>query len=125
MGAERPCRVAVADDNEAFRVLLGTMISLEAGLELVGEAGDGVDALELAEHQRPDVLVLDFAMPGMDGLEVLGRLAGSCPDVRVIVYTGHDSAELKATALELGAVDCLDKGGSPDYLIERVRRTCE
>jgi DNA-binding NarL/FixJ family response regulator len=116
--------VAVADDNEAFRVLLGTMIGLEAGLELVGEAGNGVAALELAERQRPDVLVLDFAMPRMDGLEVLGRLASTCPDVRVIVYTGHGSADVKATALELGAVDCLDKGGSPDHLIERLRRTC-
>lgn len=98
------------------------MISLEASLELVGEAGDGIDALGLVERRRPDVLVLDFAMPRMDGLEVLERLAGSCPEVQVIVYTGDGKAEMRQTALALGAIDYLDKGAPPDHLIERLRR---
>ena len=116
-------RIAIADDNEGVRALLRTVVELEPDFELVGEAADGVEAVSLTEEQRPDLLVLDIAMPGLDGLQVIERLRVSCPEVRIVVYTGSRAATLTDTVLELGAADCIKKGISNEQLIERLRRT--
>jgi DNA-binding NarL/FixJ family response regulator len=116
-------RIAIADDNDGVRALLRTVLELEPDFELVGEAADGLEAVSLTEQQRPDLLVLDIAMPGLDGLQVIERLRVSCPEVRIVVYTGSRAATLTDTVLELGAADCIKKGLSNDQLIERLRRT--
>ena len=115
-------RIAIADDNEAVRVLLRTIVQSEADFEFVGEAADGFEAVSLTERERPDLLVLDMAMPGLDGFQVLDRLRSSCPEVRIVVYSGSGAASMKNAVLERGAADCVKKGVTNEELIERLRR---
>ena len=118
----RPSRVAIADDSGSIRALVQALIQLEPDFEFVGEAVDGLEAISLAERERPDVLVLDLAMPELDGLQVLEHLRTTCPDVAVVVYSGYGASSLRETVLELGAADCIEKGVPPDEFIERLRR---
>ena len=123
MGDPQAClRIAIADDNEAVRVLLRTLVEGESDFEFVGEAEDGMEAVALAEGERPDLLVLDIAMPGLDGFQVLERLRSSCPEVQIVVYSGTGAASLNDAVLELGAADCIKKGVPTGELIERLRR---
>jgi DNA-binding NarL/FixJ family response regulator len=123
VGAPRTrLRIAIADDNEAVRVLLRTLVQGEADFEFVGEAADGVEAVAMTERERPDLLVLDMAMPGLDGFQVLERLRSSCPEVRIVVYSGTGAASMNDAVLERGAVDCVKKGVSTQELVERLRR---
>ena len=115
-------RIAIADDNEAVRVLLRTIVQGEADFEFVGEAADGFEAVSLTERERPDLLVLDMAMPGLDGFQVLDHLRSSCPEVRIVVYSGSGAASMKNAVLERGAADCVKKGVSTQELVERLRR---
>jgi DNA-binding NarL/FixJ family response regulator len=115
-------RIAIADDNYAVRALLRTLFQLEPDFEFVGEAADGVEAVSLAERERPDLFVLDIAMPGLDGMQVLEHLGASCPEVRIVVYSGSGTASLNDAVLELGAADCVKKGITNEELIERLRR---
>jgi DNA-binding NarL/FixJ family response regulator len=115
-------RVAIADDNESVRVFLRMLVQAEPDFEFVGEAADGAEAVSLAERERPDLLILDIAMPGLDGLQVLERLRSSCPEVQIVVYSGSGATTLNDAVLELGAADCVKKGVSNEELIERLRR---
>ncbi len=120
--ARRHSRIAIADDSNAIRVLLRTLIQLEPDFEFAGEAANGSEAIALAERERPDVLVLDLAMPELDGLQVLDRLRATCPEVVIVVYSGYGASSLRETVRELGAADCIEKGVPPAEFIERLRR---
>ena len=117
----RPARVVIADDNDGIRTLLRTLISLEDDLEVVGEAADGREALELVLDRGPDVVVLDLAMPEMDGLQVLEELRARGADTPVLVYSGFASPGVEEAARRHGAVDFVLKGTDPDALIQRLR----
>ena len=117
------CRVAVVEDSEDLRALLATLLELEDDFELVGEAADGEEALAVVEAVQPDLVLLDMALPGIDGLEVLERLRGRHAP-RVVVYSGYSAPELVQNARDLGAVDYVVKGGPPDELIARLRAAC-
>jgi DNA-binding NarL/FixJ family response regulator len=119
--AQRPLRILIADDNAALRTLLHTLLALEPDFEVVGEAEDGRRALELVEQSSPDLLLLDIAMPELDGLEVLEQLRERERRPRVLVYTGFASPEVERSARELGAVDVVVKGLDPTLLIDRLR----
>jgi len=118
------CRIVVADDNQSIRLLLATLLALEEDFELVAQATDGAEAVAVVERERPDLLVLDLAMPRMDGLEVLERLHATCPEVRIVVYSGYGTPEVDESARRLGAVACLPKGIPPDDLVGRLRDAC-
>lgn len=115
-------RVLLADDSDAIRLVLNALLSVEPDFVVVGEAADGAEALRVAETDSADLLVLDLAMPELDGLEVLEHLRVSRPQVRVAVYSGHNDAEAERLARELGARDFILKGTPPDELVERLRR---
>src|SRR5690242_3171937 len=103
------------------------MILGAAGIEVVGEAGDGEQALQSARRLRPDVVLMDIRMPGMDGLEATRRLLGSAPTtvagdpVRVIILTTFDLDEYVYAALHAGASGFLLKDVTPDHLVHAVR----
>ena len=124
LDARMSCRVFIADDVEAIRALWGRFLVEDAGMELVGEAADGEQAVEGVLATRPDVLLLDLSMPRVDGLEVVRRLAREAPEVRIVVASGFSAARLGPLAIELGAMAYFEKGGSAEELVETVRRAC-
>jgi DNA-binding NarL/FixJ family response regulator len=116
-------RVLIADDQDIVRTGLRMMLDAQPDIEVVGEAVDGRDALELARRLRPDVCLFDIRMPEYDGIEVTRRLAG--PDVTdplaVIVITTFDMDEYVHGALKAGARGFLLKDAGPELLAQAVR----
>lgn len=116
-------RVLLADDQSMVRTGFRYMLDAEDDIAVVGEAGDGVEAVRLAGELRPDVVLMDIRMPGVDGLEATRRLAGPGVEdpVRVVVVTTFDMDEYVHAALTGGAVGFLLKDAGPALLIEAVR----
>ena len=114
-------RVVLADDQDlvraGFRVILGT----EPGIEVVGEAGDGVDAVSLVSSLRPDVVLMDVQMPRMDGLEATRQILSAGGGTRVVILTTFDREDYLFEALQAGASGFLLKNASPEDLVESVR----
>lgn len=115
-------RVVVADDQDLVRTGLVMILDAQPDLEVVGEAADGLAALDLATRLKPDVLLVDIRMPGLDGVEVTRRLAG--PDVTnpmaVVVITTFDLDEYVLGALRAGARGFLLKDAGPDLLVQAI-----
>jgi DNA-binding NarL/FixJ family response regulator len=116
-----PIRILVADDHPVVRDGLVAILSTQPDFEVVGEAGNGAEAVERATMLRPDVMLLDLEMPELDGVEVLRRLAQSNPEVRVIVFTAFDTDERILGAVQAGAQGYLLKGAPRKELFEAVR----
>jgi len=116
----RQLRVLIADDHPSVRENLRYLINAEEDLVCVGVAKDGLHCLELCSDLRPDVLVLDNDMPGLDGLSVARTLERLHPRLRVIVYTLD--ADICAVAHEFGAVACIVKDAPYESLLRAVRQ---
>jgi two-component system, OmpR family, response regulator len=116
-------RVLLVDDEEAFVDALGKRLN-GRGLK-VETSNSGEDAIAKAERQAFDVIVLDLAMPGMDGIETLKRLQKIDPDVQIILLTGHGSIEKAVEATKLGAIDFLQKPASLSDLLELIHKAAE
>jgi DNA-binding NarL/FixJ family response regulator len=101
-------RVVVIDDTIDIRELLRVALS-RSGMEVVGEAGDGREGIDVVREERPDLVMLDLAMPVMDGVEALPHIREIVPDARIIVLTGFDVAT-REELLESGADGLLIKG---------------
>ena len=112
--------VLVVDDAEDLRMLLRARIESRPGLRVVGEAADGQAAVDLATELQPDLVLLDLAMPKMDGLEALPLIRAAVPGVRVVVLSGFNQSTLSDQALEAGADRYVVKGGSMRSLLDLV-----
>ena len=108
-----PLRVMLADDHTLVRAGLHKLLDAIPSVAVVGEAGDGQTLLELAAQQHPDVVLMDIAMPGLNGLEATARLLHDNPAVRVMILSMHQSEEYVRRALRLGAVAYLLKDAAP------------
>jgi DNA-binding NarL/FixJ family response regulator len=117
--------VVIGDDNESVRLLLRTLLELEQDFAVVGEANDGAAVVSLVASADPDLLVLDLAMPRLDGLEVLERLRAERPELRIAVYSGHAAPEVQQMALSLGAREFIVKGTPPDEVVSALRRAVD
>lgn len=114
-------RVLLVDDQRLMREGLRTLLELEPGVEVVGEAGNGEEALTAYERLRPDVVLMDVRMPVMDGVEATRRLVGHFPGARVIILTTFDDDEYVFEGLRGGALGYLLKDVSVHDLVEAIR----
>ena len=106
-------RVLIVDDEPSIREMLDTMLSLDPAFEVVGEAGDGAEAIERASETCPDAILLDLMMPGMSGIDALPVLRERCPDAKVVVCSAKDAA---AESLAAGAAGFLLKTDAASHL---------
>ncbi|GAA1266634.1 response regulator transcription factor [Saccharothrix xinjiangensis] len=114
-------RVVLADDQALVRAGFRLLLDTEDGFEVVGEAGDGAEAVRLAREHRPDVVVMDVRMPGVDGLVATRRVCAELPGVRVLVLTTFDVDEYVFEALRAGASGFLLKDTDPVELLRALR----
>lgn len=117
----RAIRVLLVDDQSLIRLGFRMVLENEADLEVVGEADDGAGAVALATELEPDVVVMDVRMPGMDGIEATGRIAGRLPGVRVLIVTTYDLDEYAFAGLRAGASGFLLKNARPAELLQAIR----
>jgi DNA-binding NarL/FixJ family response regulator len=117
-----PIRVLIVDDQRLMREGLHTLLELEEGMQVAGEAGDGQAALEAYERLQPDVVLMDIRMPGMDGVEATRRLRARWAGARVIILTTFDDDESVFEGLRAGAVGYLLKDVSGQELAEAIRK---
>lgn len=114
-------RVLVVDDHPAFRAGVGLMLGDVPDLELVGSAGTGVQAVELAQELAPDVVLMDLRMPDLDGIEVTRRLATIAPSAAVVVLTMFEDDDSVFAAMRAGALGYLLKGADQDEIVRAIR----
>lgn len=117
---EQAPRILIVDDAEDIRMLLRLRLAHQGRYDVVGEAEDGVGAVEQARTLQPDLVLLDMAMPRMDGLQALPMIRDAVPGVRVIVLSGFNQATLEREALAAGADRYLVKGGSMTQLLDTI-----
>ncbi|HEY4226328.1 MAG TPA: response regulator transcription factor [Pseudolysinimonas sp.] len=119
-------RVALVDDQALFRTGIRMLVASQPDLEVVGEAGDGREAVELAASERPDVILMDIRMPVMDGIEATERIVAAAdarggPGPRIIVLTTFDLDEAATRAIRGGASGFLLKDADPEFLLAAIR----
>jgi DNA-binding NarL/FixJ family response regulator len=114
-------RVLLADDQQLVREGLRVLLDLTPDIQVVGEVGDGVEVVERARQTRPDVVLMDVRMPGLDGVAATRRLHGACPEVKVIILTTFDDDEYVFEGLRAGAVGYLLKDVPSEQLAEAIR----
>ena len=117
-------RVMIVDDHKMFRDGLRGLINAEPGMEVVGEAVDGKEAIEMARRVSPDVVVMDISMPGMNGIEAMRHVINDSPKVKVIMLSMYSSGPLVQSVLAAGATGYVMKGSDFAELSAAIRRAC-
>ena len=113
-------RVLVVDDVEELRVLFRMLLENDGRFEVVGEAGDGEEGVSQARALRPDVIVLDVAMPRMDGIRAIPLIHEASPGVRILVVSGFETGRIADQAIDACATAFLSKGVPPNEIIETL-----
>ena len=116
-----PARVLICDDQEMMRVGLRMVVESQADLTVVGEAADGLQAIEAAAEHRPDVILLDVRMPGLDGVTAAGRIRAALPTTRILMITTFDLDEYAFAALRAGADGFLVKDAPAAEMLVAIR----
>ncbi len=119
----RPIRVMVVDDTDHVRRMLTSMLSLD-GFEVVGNAAGGTQAIENVEQADPDVVVIDYKMPGMDGLDTARGIRAARPDQVMILYTAYIDDKLEKDAAAAGISLCVGKVEGLASLEREISRLC-
>jgi DNA-binding NarL/FixJ family response regulator len=114
-------RVVLADDDRLLRAGLALVLSTATDLQVVAEAGDGIQAVEQTLANSPDVVLMDVRMPGIDGIQATRRLVAARPDIKILILTTFPDDEYVYGALRAGASGFLLKRASPERLLDAVR----
>jgi DNA-binding NarL/FixJ family response regulator len=118
---ERRDRVLVVDDAANLRELLTLLLETEDDFEVIGTASDGEQALLVAEALQPDIVLLDLAMPVMDGMQALPEIRRQLPGAIIVIFSGFEQTALVSEALAAGADAYLEKGASVTQLVDLLR----
>jgi DNA-binding NarL/FixJ family response regulator len=116
-----PIRVLVCDDVEAFRALMRYALQEDPGIEVVGEAADGMAAIGAAESLQPDVVLLDLTMPVLDGIDAIPAVLERVPAARVVALSGWGAERMAEAALEQGAIAYVEKSDDVQAIRAAVR----
>jgi two-component system, NarL family, response regulator LiaR len=120
----KPIRVMIVDDHAVVRSGLSAFLSVYDDLEMVAEASSGEQATRLCVQVKPDVVLMDLVMPGMDGAASTKAIRAICPDIQVIILTSFREQELVQGALQAGAIGYLLKNVAADELADAIRAAC-
>ncbi len=115
----------VVDDHAAVREGVKMILARDREITVIGESGSGTGAIEMAGRRRPDVVVMDVRMEGMDGFEATRKIMAEYPDIAVILYTAHGERGLLAEGLDCGARGYVLKDAPPDDIVRAVKRVAE
>lgn len=120
-----PIRVLLVEDNDVFRQALILLLELQEGIDVVGAVSEGSAAVGACRDFRPHVAVMDFRLPGMDGVETTIALTRDCPEVAVLCLTASASPRELDALMAAGAVDCLRKDQPLEEIVAAIRRAGE
>jgi DNA-binding NarL/FixJ family response regulator len=119
---EQQIRLVLVEDNQVFREGLELVLGLDSGIEIVGAAEDGIEAVELVRDLRPDVVLMDYRLPGMDGVEATAALLDAYPGAAVIGLTASANIRERQALREAGAVMCLSKDDDLEEIVAAIHR---
>ncbi|KKM03962.1 hypothetical protein LCGC14_1769160 [marine sediment metagenome] len=125
MVSGKEVRVLVADDHTMFREGIRLLLETRGEFEVVGEAATGDEAVELTRSLRPDVVIMDIGMPGMNGLELQRKLVDEKIDLPIVFITGHGNVQMAVGAMQAGAVNFLEKPFHEQELWDSIRKALE
>jgi DNA-binding NarL/FixJ family response regulator len=115
-------RVALVEDNDVFREALELLLGLRPEIEIVAALPDGHDLVETCRELEPDVVVMDYRLPGLDGVKATEALVAACPDTAVVALTASANARERGALIEAGAVACLTKDEPLDEIVDAIHR---
>jgi DNA-binding NarL/FixJ family response regulator len=117
-----PVRVALVEDNEVFREALELLLGLRSDIDVVGSVEDGTKVVELCKTLSPDVVVMDFRLPALDGVQATRALLKACPEVAVVCLTASANLREIDALFAAGAVACLTKDEPLDEIVAAIKR---
>jgi NarL family two-component system response regulator LiaR len=121
----RKIRILIADDGDVVRLAISTLLRSHPDLEIVGEARDGDEAVRLAARHAPDIVLMELAMPGLDGVETVRRIVNGVSGASVLILTGAKGEGSLFPALHAGAVGFLLKDATAEELVEAIQQVAE
>ena len=116
-----PIRIVLVEDNQVFREALELLLGLRPDVEVVASVGDGTEAVPACKAYEPDVVLMDYRLPGLDGVQATLAVRAACPDVAVVCLTASANAAEMEALVEAGAVACLTKDQELDTIVEALR----
>jgi len=116
-----PVRIVLVEDNQVFREALELLLGLRSDVEVVASVGDGTEAVPACKAYEPDVVLMDYRLPGLDGVQATLAVRAACPDTAVVCLTASANATEVEALLEAGAVACLTKDQELDTIVEALR----
>jgi len=120
---DKHINVIIVDDHEVVRKGLRSQLESEPDLQVVGEAGDGFEALEKIENLHPNVVIIDLQLPRLNGIEVIRRITQSDPGIKIIAFTFYDDESTVLSVLHAGAMGYVLKGSNMGEIIEAIKNT--
>ncbi len=118
-------RLLIIDDHPMMREALITALADEEDMQVVGEAADGIEGVRLAEECKPDVILMDLLMPGMDGLESITMIMETNPEVKILVVTSLEDEDKVLAAIQAGALGYFPKTAPRTFLLEAIRKVAD